>query len=344
MASAFWKGRSTFITGATGFLGSWLLDRLLEEGADAVALVRDHTPRSVAVEKGLLSQATVVRGCVEDFSFLRRSISEYSIDTIFHLAAQPLVGVARIDPLTTFEVNVRGTWNLLEAARQANVRQVIIASSDKAYGPNDRLPYTESHPLQGRFPYDVSKSCADLIAQAYAATYGLPVCILRCANLFGGGDLNASRVIPGAIQATLKGERFVIRSDGKFVRDYLYVQDAVDAYLLAAESLAADRSLAGEAFNCGLGVRLTVLELVDEVLRIMGRTDLRPIVLGQAGAEIREQFLSSEKAGAQLGWSARHNMQDGLRETIEWYRSHWGEARPPSHERTSKAQMAVGAV
>jgi CDP-glucose 4,6-dehydratase len=320
MTAGFWKDRPTLITGATGFMGSWLLKKLIGEQADLVVLVRDDVPRSLAVEENLLERVTAVRGTVEDLGLLRRTLAEYNVDTIFHLAAQPLVGVAKLDPLSTLETNVRGTWNVLEAARLCSTKQTVVASSDKAYGPSDELPYLESHPLRGRFPYDVSKSCADLISTMYAATYALPVCIVRCANLFGGGDLNFSRTIPGAIAATLKNERFVIRSDGKFVRDFLYVKDAAEAYALVAERLAADRSLTGEAFNFGLGLRLTVSEVVRKVLELMDRTSLEPIIMNQASAEIREQYLSSDKAKQTLGWSPRYDLIDGLTETIAWYR------------------------
>ena len=318
----FWNARPTLITGATGLMGGWLLRRLVEEGADVVALVRDGVPKSLAVEEGLIERVATVRGSLEDFALLRRTLAEYSVDTVFHLAAQPLVGVAKLDPLSTLETNVRGTWNVLEAARLCGTRQVVVASSDKAYGPSDQLPYTETLPLQGRYPYDVSKSCADLISGMYAKTYNLPVCIVRCANLYGGGDLNFSRTIPGAIQATLRGDRFVIRSDGRFVRDFLYVKDAVDGYLHLAHCLAEDRTLAGEAFNFGLGVRLTVLDVVDHILGMMGRTDLNPIIMNQASAEIREQYMSSEKAHVRLGWLPHFSFVDGLEETIEWYREH----------------------
>jgi CDP-glucose 4,6-dehydratase len=239
---------------------------------------------------------------------------------VLRVAAQPRGGVARLDPVTTLETNIRGTWNVREAGRLCATRQIVVASSDKAYGPTDRLPYIETHPLQGRFPYDVSKSCADLISTMYAATYGLPVCMLRCANLFGGGDLNFSRTIPGAVLAALKGERFVIRSDGQFVRDFLYVKDAAEAYTLVAERLAENRQLAGEAFNFGMGLRLTVLAVVQHVLELMERTDLEPIIMNQASAEIREQYLSAEKAKEQLGWAPRYDLVSGLTETIAWYR------------------------
>ena len=325
MSDSFWAARPVFVTGATGLMGSWLLRQLLDQGADVVALVRDGAPRSIAMESGLLNRVATVHGDLENFNLMRRSLAEYSIDTVFHLAAQPLVGVAKLDPLSTLEVNVRGTWNVLEAARLCGVRQLVIASSDKAYGESPDLPYLETHPLQGRYPYDVSKSCADLISKMYATTYRLPVGVMRCANLFGGGDLNFSRTIPGVIQATLKGERFVIRSDGKFVRDFLYVKDAANAYLRVAEGLAADRSLAGEAFNFGLGLKLTVLQLTEVVLKMLGRTDLEPIVENRASFEIREQYLSSEKAQKMLGWKPAYTLVEGLEETIEWYRLYLGK-------------------
>ena len=319
MAVSFWRGRPTLVTGATGLMGSWLLRRLIDEGADVVALVRDGAPKSIAVDEGWIDRIATVHGSLSDFDLLRRTLAEYSIDTIFHLAAQPLVGVAKLDPLSTLETNVRGTWNVLESARLCGTRQMVLASSDKAYGPSSDLPYKETHRLQGIYPYDVSKSCADLIAGMYATTYSLPVVVARCANLYGGGDYHFSRTIPGVIQATIKGERFVVRSDGKFVRDFLYVKDAAAAYMRLAEALAGNRALTGECFNFGLGLRLTVLELVAKVLEMMGRTDLVPVVLNQASTEIREQYLSSEKAREKLGWSPQHSLEDGLRETIEWY-------------------------
>jgi len=323
MPTNFWNSRPTLVTGASGLMGSWVLRRLVDQGAEVVALVRDGAPRSIAFKTGLLSQVATVHGSIEDFNLIRRSLSDYSIDTVIHLAAQPLVGVAQLDPLSTLEVNVRGSWNVLEASRLYGVRQLVIASSDKAYGPSPDLPYTEKHPLRGKHPYDVSKSCTDLIATMYAVTYKLPVGIMRCANLFGGGDLNFSRTIPGVIQATLKGERFVIRSDGKFVRDALYVKDAAEAYLLLAESLAANPDLAGEAFNFGLELRLTVLELTAKILEMMGRLDLEPVVQNRVSFEIREQYLSTEKARTVLGWSPRYSLTEGLAETIDWYEKHF---------------------
>jgi CDP-glucose 4,6-dehydratase len=315
-----WKGRRVFVTGGTGLLGGWLIRELLDQQAEVVALVRDGSPRSMLVQEGILDLISVVRGSLEDFDLIRRALSEYEPATVFHLAAQSIVGTAKRDPLSTLQANIHGTWNVLEASRQASVRQVLVASSDKAYGDNPDLPYRETHALQGHFPYDVSKSCADLICGMYAVTYGLPVAVLRCANLFGGGDLNFSRLIPDLIRATLDGERFVIRSDGKFVRDFLYVRDAALAYLCLAERLNDIPSLAGQAFNFSLEVRATVLEIVEKTLVLMGRPDLQPVIQNQASNEIREQYLSCQKAHRTLAWSPRYSLEDGLRETIDWYR------------------------
>lgn len=308
------------MTGATGLLGSWVVPELVRRGAEVVALVRDGAPRSILARDGWLDRIVTVRGSLSDDGLLRRAFAEYGVETAFHLGAQTLVGVAKVDPVGTLEANVRGTWLLLEAARQAGVKQVLVASSDKAYGDSANLPYFEDHPLQGRFPYDVSKSCTDLITTMYARTFGLCACIVRCGNLFGGGDLNFSRLIPGVIRATVRNEPFLIRSDGKFVRDFLYVEDAADAYLALAERMAADPSLAGEAFNFGLEMRPTMLELTEKVLGMMGRSDLRPVVQNIASAEIREQYLDAGKARARLGWKPRYGMDEGLRRTIDWYR------------------------
>lgn len=322
-AATFWQGRPTVVTGATGLLGSWLVPALHQRGAEVTVLVRDALPRSLLVADGWLDKVNVVRGSLTDESLLRRVLAEYGVQTVFHLGAQTLVGVAKVDPLGTLEANVRGTWLLLEAARQARVPQVIVASSDKAYGDSEQLPYREDYPLRGRFPYDCSKSCADLISSMYAQTYGLGVAIARCGNLFGGGDLNFSRLIPGVIMATLRGQPFQIRSDGLFMRDFLYVEDAVQAYLELAHALARDTTLGGQAFNFGLELRPTMLELTHKVLQIMGRPDLQPQVLNVASSEIREQTLDAGKARSVLGWSARHGMDEGLRRTVDWYTRHF---------------------
>ena len=325
-----------FLTGATGLLGGWLLEELLTAGATAVVLVRDYVPQCLAVSNKLLERAVVVHGSLLDYELLRRTMAEYAIDTVFHLGAQTLVGVAKRNPVDTLQVNVGGTWNVLEAARQTEVRNLLFASSDKAYGVSDELPYLESHPLQGIYPYDCSKSCADQICKMYALTYRVPVATVRCSNLFGGGDLNFSRAIPGVIRAILHNERFVIRSDGQFVRDFLYVKDAASAYLTLAEALANDRSLIGEAFNFSLELKLTVLEIVRRVMACMHREDLEPIIQNEASAEIREQYLSSEKARSVLGWKPQYGLNEGLRETIDWYSCYFGKTD------SSLARAAIG--
>lgn len=323
-----WIGRPVFVTGSTGLMGGWIARTLCDLGAEVVALVRDHSPNSMVAREGYLDRITVVSGSLSDASLLRRALSEYSIDTVFHLAAQPLVGVAKVDPVGTLEANVQGTWNLLDACRQARVGQVVVASSDKAYGASDHLPYRETDALQAEYPYDVSKSCTDLICRMYAKTFGMRVGIARCANLFGGGDYNFSRFLPGLIRATERGERFVIRSDGKFVRDYLFVKDAVDAYLTLADALSKSPGLAGEAFNFSLEVRLQVLDLVATVLSLMDRTDLEPIIENRVSAEIREQYLDCSKARTVLNWRPRYTLEEGLRETIDWYTGVFGAIAP----------------
>lgn len=318
----FWRGRSVFVTGATGFLGGVLVRQLTQLGADVTCLVRDFVPDCEYSQSGLMAQTRVVRGDLCDGETLRRAINENDVTAVFHLAAQALVGAANRDPLSTFESNVRGTWQLLEACRNAKtVRAIAVASSDKAYGASDTLPYTEATPLLGRHPYDVSKSCADLISQSYAQTFGLPVAIARCGNLFGGGDLNWSRIIPGTMRSALRGETPMIRSDGNFVRDYLYVEDAAQCYLLLAEKLEVQPELAGEAFNFSLEQPLAVTEVVHRILRVLA-SDLQPEVRGEASHEIREQYLSAQKARRVLGWQPMTSFDDALQKTAEWYKNY----------------------
>jgi CDP-glucose 4,6-dehydratase len=296
-----------------------VVKRLLRSQADVVCLVRDWVPESEFVRGGLLTQVKTVRGDVCDQALLERVCGEYEIDTVLHLAAQTLVPVANRNPVATFETNIGGTWALLEACRRSpKVKQIILASSDKAYGDAEKLPYDESTPLCGRHPYDVSKSCADLIAQAYATTYGLPVAITRCGNFYGPGDLNWNRIVPGTIRSVLRGERPVIRSDGQNIRDYFYVEDGAAAYLLLAEKLAADPNLRGEAFNFSTEEQLTVLELVQMILAAMN-SRLTPDVRNEATNEIRHQSLSASKAREQLGWRPLFTLDEGLRRTIPWY-------------------------
>ncbi len=318
--SSFWTDRPTLVTGATGLVGGWLVRRLLAANADVVCLVRDWVPQSEFVRTHLIDQVKVVRGDVRDQSLLERVLGEYEIDTVFHLAAQTIVTIANQNPISTFETNIGGTWSILEACRRSPaVRQIVAASSDKAYGTHDRLPYSEKTPLQGCHPYDVSKSCADLIAHAYAKTYHLPIGITRCGNFYGGGDLNWNRIVPGTIRSVLRGQPPIIRSDGSYIRDYFYVEDGAAAYMLLAEHLAAKPELYGEAFNFSNELQITVLDLVKIILRILD-TDLQPIIKNESRNEIPHQFLDASKARTQLGWQPIFDLEEGLKRTIGWYK------------------------
>lgn len=315
----FWRDRSVVVTGATGLLGSWLVKRLVDAGSDVVCLVRDWVPQSEVVLSGTLDHVKVVRGDIADRDLLERILGEYEVESVFHLAAQTIVGIANRNPVSTFDTNIGGTWNLLEACRRSpKVNSIVVASSDKAYGDQEVLPYDESMPLQGRHPYDVSKSCADLIAQAYATTYDLPVAITRCGNFYGGGDLNWNRVVPGTIRSILNGERPVVRSDGQFVRDYFYIEDGAAAYMALCEKLAMNRDLRGQAFNFSNESQISVLELVRLILQKM-KSSLEPDVRNEAFNEIRHQYLSAERARKVLGWKAQFTLEEGLERTIAWY-------------------------
>jgi CDP-glucose 4,6-dehydratase len=315
-----WQDSPTFLTGATGLVGYYLAERLLRNGADLVCLVRDWVPQSQFVQRGLMDQVKVVRGDVRDQELLNRILGEYEIETVFHLAAQTIVTIANRNPSSTLDTNTRGTWAVLEASRQSStVKNIIVASTDKAYGDQDQLPYTEDTPLKGRHPYDVSKTCADLIAQAYAHTYDLPVAITRCGNFYGGGDLNWNRIVPGTIRSVLRDQRPVIRSDGQHIRDYFYVEDGAEAYLTLAEALMDDPALGGQACNFSNELQITVLELVKKILLLMD-SDLEPVILNEASNEIPHQFLSAEKARRVLHWTPSYSLEEGLARTIEWYR------------------------
>jgi CDP-glucose 4,6-dehydratase len=320
VTNGFWRDRPVLVTGATGLVGSWLVRRLREAGAGVVCLVRDWVPQSELVRARLLEQVTSVRGDVRDRDALERTLGEYEIDTVIHLAAQTIVGIANRNPVSTFESNIQGTWNVLEACRRSPaVKAVVVASSDKAYGDQTVLPYSEDTPLQGEHPYDVSKSCGDLIARAYAVSYSLPVAITRCGNFYGGGDLNWNRIVPGTIRAVLRGERPVIRSDGQYVRDYFYVEDGAAAYMLLAERLRRDAALAGTAFNFSNELQVTVLELVRRILQAM-QSRLEPDIRNEASNEIRHQYLSAERARRLLNWSPLFTLEEGLARSIAWYR------------------------
>lgn len=323
-----WAGRTVFVTGATGLVGSCLTRRLLERGARVVALVRDWDPQSDFIRSGTVNGCSVVSGRLEQVADLARAIVEYEVDTVFHLGAQAIVGTALRSPLATYEANIRGTYNLLEACRvHADlVQRIVIASSDKAYGEATVLPYTEDMPANGRHPYDVSKSCTDLLAMASAQSYGLPLAIARCGNIFGRGDLNWSRVVPGTLRLALEGKPPVLRSDGTFTRDYIYLEDVATAYLDLAEASPRD-GVRGEAFNFGPERPLSVLDIVRATLAAVGRPDLEPVIQSRAKAEIRDQYLSAEKAGRILGWRPAYTLEQGLADTAAWYRDFLG-SRP----------------
>jgi CDP-glucose 4,6-dehydratase len=317
---SFWQDRPTLVTGSTGLVGAWLVPRLLARGADVICVVRDWVPQRELVRTGLLDRVTVVRGDVTDQGLLERTLGEYEIATVLHLAAQAIVSIANRNPVSTFESNIRGTWCLLEACRRSpRVKQIVVASSDKAYGTHEALPYDETAPLQGIYPYDVSKSCADLLARSYALSFELPVAITRCGNFYGGGDLNWNRIVPGTIRSVLRGQRPVIRSDGNYVRDYFYVEDGAAAYMLLAEQLAARPELRGEAFNFSNEIQVSVLDLVRRILTLMA-SDLEPDIRNAASHEIRRQYLSAAKARRLLQWSPLFDLDEGLTKTIAWYR------------------------
>ncbi len=320
LVNEFWLDRPVFITGGTGLVGSWLVRQVVEAQADVVCLVRDWVPQSELVRSHLIDRVKVVRGDVRDQVLLERVLGEYEIDTVIHLAAQTIVTIANANPISTLETNIQGTWSLLEACRRSiRVRQIVVASSDKAYGDQEILPYTEMTPLQGQHPYDVSKSCADLLAQMFAKTYDLPVAITRCGNFFGGGDLNWNRIVPGTIRSICRGQRPVIRSDGMLVRDYFYVEDGAAAYMLLAEKLAAHPELRGEAFNFSNETPVTVQELVGHILRLMDSA-LHPDILNEATHEIPAQSLNAAKSRQILGWSPGFELDSSLQKTINWYR------------------------
>lgn len=322
----FWKKRRVFVTGATGLVGAWLVQKLLNLDAHVVVLIRDADPQSMLLRSGDINKVSVVSGALEDFQTLERAINEHEIETVFHLAAQPIVGVAHRFPLHTFESNIRGSYNLFEACRVHHqlVKQVVVASSDKAYGDQPNLPYVESMPLQGRFPYEVSKSCTDLIAQCYFHTYDLPIAIARCGNIYGGGDLNWSRIVPATVRDGLRDECPIIRSDGTFIRDYIYVKDVVLAYMGLAERLDFP-NVKGQAFNFGPERAVTVLELVETILRLMGCEHLTPEIKNEAAGEIHSQYLSADKASEVLQWQPEYTLEQGLAETIAWYRAFLAE-------------------
>jgi CDP-glucose 4,6-dehydratase len=315
-----WRERRVLVTGATGIVGSHLCKALVARGAYVVAFIRDDDPQASFYRDGIVRHCSVVRGELQRYADCMRAINAHDVEIVFHLGAQTLVGTALRDPLDTFDSNIRGTYNLLEAVRcmHQTVRAVVVASSDKAYGDSDELPYTEDMPLRGRHPYDVSKSCTDLIATCYSQTYDVPLAIARCGNIYGAGDLNWSRIVPGTIRSLLLGERPILRSDGRSIRDYIFVDDVVSAYMLLAEQVTRPE-VSGEAFNFSPETELTVFDIVGAISRLMD-IRLEPVVCDVAVHEIKNQTLSAKKARETLGWSARYDLEAGLRETIPWYR------------------------
>ncbi len=324
----FWQDRNVFVTGATGLVGSWLIDALLAHGANVVALIRDEVPHAELFRSGNHRRIRIVRGDLSSYELLERILAEYEVETVFHLAAQTTVGIANKAPLSTFETNIRGTWLLLEAARRnPTVCRFVAASSDTVYGAQAELPYDEALPLQAVFPYDISKTCVDLITRSYAQTYQLPTLVTRCSNLFGGGDLNWNRLIPGTIRSVIRGERPVIRSDGHFKRDYLYVKDAVRGYMMGAEQL--DRpEVQGEAFNFGRSTPISALEMVRTIIRHSNHPELEPVILNQARGETDVKFVTAAKAARLLDWEPRFDLDRGVAETIAWYRRLLAESEP----------------
>jgi CDP-glucose 4,6-dehydratase len=313
-----WKNKNVFITGSTGFIGCWLTKELVESGAKVIGLVRDVVPQSAFFQSNLHKKITIVNGKIDNLQLLKRIISDYEIDTVLHLAAQTQVEVAHQNPLATFETNIMGTCNILEACKTNGryVKRIVVASTDKAYGEQAELPYTENAPLQGIYPYDVSKSCTDLIAYSYFKTYQLPVCITRCGNVYGPGDLNYKRLIPGTILSVLKNQPIIIRSDGTFKRDYFYVKDTVNAYLTLAQSIQ-ELNLSGEAFNFSSGIPISVIDMTHKILDVMGEKDYPIKILGEAKYEIKDQYLSSRKAYEKLGWKPKYTLENALKETID---------------------------
>ena len=320
MSKLFWRHRNVFVTGATGLLGSWITNFLVAHGANVTILIRDHVPYSNLFSSKVAKKVNMVRGVVEDYYTLERILNEYEIDTVFHLAAQTIAPIANTNPLSTFETNIKGTWTVLEACRRTPyVTKIIVSSSDKAYGESKILPYDESTPLKGQYPYDVSKSCADLIAQTYYKTYGLPVCITRCGNLFGGGDLNFNRLVPSVIRAALFQQTPILRSNGNYIRDFLYVEDAVGGITRLAESME-NLKLFGQAFNFSNETPITVIEIVQRILKRM-KSSLKPEIINKSVNEIEKQYLSSKKAQKVLSWKPRFSLDDGIGKTVMWYKA-----------------------
>ncbi len=318
-----WKNSKVLVTGADGFIGSHVAKALVEKGSEVTTIVRDIKKESNIDVLGLKKSIDTIHGDLVNYADCERAINEYGIDFCFHIAAQAIVGPANRSPLSTFESNIKGTWNILEASRLSKtMKGLVIASSDKAYGQQKKLPYTEDSPLNGYFPYDASKACAEMLAKSYFMTYHLPLAITRNANTYGPADMNLSRIIPDVIVRLLKNEDPVIRSDGTPERDYMYIKDAVSAYLVLAENLHR-KDVLGQAFNFGTGKPISVLGLYKKIISLVGKK-AEPKILGQAKNEIDRQYLDSAKAKSVLGWETKYTIDEGLKETIEWYKGHFG--------------------
>lgn len=308
--------KKILITGGAGFIGSWLAKELIDLGARVIVLdLKDSHP----ILNDLQKKPILIRGDVRSYNLVKTILRERHPDFIFHFAAQTIVGIANRNPLPTLKTNIAGTWHILEAARCYPAKGIIIASSDKAYGDQPVIPYKENTPLVGMHPYDVSKSSADLIAQMYFKTYQLPLCIIRSANVFGGGDIHFSRVIPETIRAAFYNKSPIIRSDGRFERDYLYIKDEINGCLMLAGALFKKREVLGQAFNFGTNHPYFVEEVVKIILDLMQKNNLKPLILNEAKNEIRNQSLDFSKAKKLLGWQPQYSLKDGLKETIQWY-------------------------
>lgn len=322
-----WQDRSVLVTGGSGFLGGWLIKYLIAQQADVVCIMRDWIPDSELIRNKLTDKVKVVRGDITDQSLDERVLGEYEVNTVFHLAAQAIVGVANRNPVSTFESDIKGTWSILEACRRSpKVKCIVVASSDKSYVEDAPLPFKETTPLAGAYPYDVSKSCVDLISQSYTKTYNMPIGITRCGNFYGGGDLNWNRIVPGTIRSIIRGNPPIIRSNGKSIRDYFYVEDGVLAYIKLAEKLLLDKDVYSQAFNFANEKPVTVIEIVNKILELM-QSKLVPNILNESNNEIIAQYLDATKAHNVLKWQPEFDLETGLTKTIKWYREYFNGKR-----------------